>query len=652
MQTPFEFTDRDFQHSAYTGLTRGHWSACAEEILARSEAHKLPGGFRYRFPGRPSMSGKDSDELEGFARVFLLAAFRIGERDKVSELVASRFRESFESAANALKRRESTPWPEISNMSQSLVEAASIAIGLAVTRDMLWDRLSDDARDAITQWMQPSIGVRVHNNNWILFPALVGAFLKSVGREFTGIDSAIARGLETIGEWHVGGGWYTDGPHGPVDYYNAWAFHYYAPLLTYLVNDHTDSFNIRARLRQFLPGYAQWFSKSGAPLYFGRSLIYRFATIAPFWTAELIGANPLNPGETRRICSSVLDYFVGQGAIGESGLSLGWHSALPNIAQVYSGPGSPLWAAKAFVGLLMSADSEVWTSPEQYHQRPPASDPAPVDNTGLMVSASRDNDIVRLHNGMRHRVPAAPWRDDPMYARFSYSTVTAPTQSLRIPDNSFGVILRGAQCSFRGPLRTSNIRWNCIIGSYWPLRVPRPLLRWPFETNRVRRALRLSAKRVGSMTVSYVFIISGDVEIRLFHISGGVEGQRVICTGWPVWGQNETSRMPDRATISGSSIESHLKIYQGFRSVSTEFIRERSPFGYGCDVPCATGSLSGGPQGDLFIAAVSLVPKGSSFCFEDKVDLRQIEDKLMVWWKEDGARQQIAVPTDPPVVST
>src|SRR5579859_7296674 len=82
----------DRKLSEYTGWTRAHWTAQADHLLDSLKPFASPSFSRLELPGRPSRSGPDSDALEGFARTFLLAAWRIaGEQGRgvvAEELIA------------------------------------------------------------------------------------------------------------------------------------------------------------------------------------------------------------------------------------------------------------------------------------------------------------------------------------------------------------------------------------------------------------------------------------------------------------------------------------------------------------------------------------------------------------------------------------
>ncbi len=70
--------------SPYTGWTRAHWEAVADQLLLAVRPYARGGNALIGLPGPASRSGAWSDGLEGFARTFLLAAFRLagaGGRD-------------------------------------------------------------------------------------------------------------------------------------------------------------------------------------------------------------------------------------------------------------------------------------------------------------------------------------------------------------------------------------------------------------------------------------------------------------------------------------------------------------------------------------------------------------------------------------------
>ncbi|WP_433796866.1 DUF2264 domain-containing protein [Actinoplanes sp. CA-252034] len=394
--------DRDLSPS--TGWTRAHWEAVAGHLLTAVEPYATDGHARYRLPGAPSRNGVTSDGLEGFARTFLLAAFAGTHLDRYATGLIAGVRGG---------------WPPLTDMAQPIVEAAGIAIALHETRSEIFDRLAPADRERVVDWLAGMVGKRTPDSNWVLFRVIVEQFLATVGGPHD--PAEIAGGLDRIDAWHTRDGWYSDGPGRNFDYYSGWALHLYPVLWARMTGDHG---RWTGRVGAFLDGYQHFFAADGRPVFQGRSLAYRFATVAPLWLGPLTGSGPLSPGRTRRIASGVLRHFLGHGALDEHGLlTLGWHRPFPPMIQPYSGPASPYWASKAFLGLLLPAEHPVWTATEEPAEIELRDVTVHLPGPNWLLHGTRADGVVRLlnHGSDRARTPA-----DPHYVRLAYSTHTAP----------------------------------------------------------------------------------------------------------------------------------------------------------------------------------------------------------------------------------
>ncbi|MFJ6833701.1 DUF2264 domain-containing protein [Streptomyces sp. NPDC091209] len=479
--TPAEPSE-DRSLSPYTGCTRAHWEAVADSLLAAVAPYATDDGALYHFPGRhTSTSGRLSDGLEGYARTLLLAGFRRDEK------VLERYAEGLAAGTAGI-------WPRVEDRGQPLVEAASIALALRLTRPLLWDRLDDGVRQRAAEWLGDALTAEPWPCNWELFPVTVGGFLQEVGYEPEVSRAAIDRGLERIEQWYLGDGWYTDGHGRKFDYYNGWAMHLYPVLHAWLADD-TRLLDLYAdRLEAHLADYARLFGGDGAPMLQGRSLTYRFATTAPLWLGALTGRTPLSPGETRRLASGALRYFLDRGAVDDNGLlTLGWRGPDEAFLQHYSGPASPYWASKAFVGLLLPPEHEVWTAQEEPGPTERADAVTPIGPPNWLLQATRSDGLVRLHNHGSEDV-----RYDPFYTRLAYSTVTEPSLSY---DNS---VIVGADASRTG---------------IEPLGVGEG---WAASRHTVSEGVR----------VACLVVARGAVEVRAHLVSGAAPGTPVRVTGW------------------------------------------------------------------------------------------------------------------------
>lgn len=498
---------RDWRRSSRTGWTRAHWEASADQLLAGAAAHASPAGARVRFPGARAQDA--TDELEGFARAFLLGALRLAGADGQDPLgLAGRYARALEAGTSP---GDPEAWPLIGHHDQVLVEATAVAVGLHWSRPWLWDRLPERTRAQVVDWLSGARGKWCADNNHVLFGATVQAFLASVGADHdrAAIDGALAR----IDEWYAGDGWYSDGVGRRFDHYNGWTFHLYPffieQLLSGLRGDApgtSPSFDLyRSRLRMFLDDYQHLFDASGSPVLQGRSLIYRWGMVAPFWMGEIQGVSPLPPGRTRRLASGMLSGFVDAGVLDDGVLDLGWKRPAPDLLQSYNSPGSPLWASKGFMGLLLAPQHPVWHDVEEPLPIERSDVLRPLSGPEWLVVGRRSDGVVRLLN---HGSDGHPRRADPLYRRLAYSSATVPVRFNGFDDNTVAVGPRDMPSLHRG------------------------LLAGVVHREGAASRFRLDAQS-RDVVVDVATLVVGDAEVRLARLRGVLD-QTVRCTGWAI----------------------------------------------------------------------------------------------------------------------
>ncbi|GAA5049507.1 hypothetical protein HNP84_004260 [Thermocatellispora tengchongensis] len=472
MPSPLRLPPADPHLSGHTGWTRAHWESVADHLLESVVPYASDGFAQFRLPGAPSRQGVVSDGLEGFARTFLLAAFRIaGAGGDVPAALLERYAAGLVAGTDP---GHPYAWPPLRDMAQPLVEAASVALALHETRPWLYDRLSPAQQERVVAWLAGFVGRRTPANNWVLFQVVVEQFLAEVGGPHD--PAEIAGGLERAEEWYAGDGWYSDGTGKNFDYYCGWAMHQYTALWARMAGDTGRRQLYAGRLRRFLEQYQHMFAADGGPVHQGRSLIYRFATVAPLWLGALTGASPLPPGRTRRIASGVLRHFVERGVPDGRGLlTCGWYDAFPPGTQGYSGPGSPYWASKAFLGLLLPPGHPVWTDPEEAAPIDLGDQVVAMRPPGWVLHATRADGVVRLvnHGSDRDRVqdPAGP--PDPHYLRFGYTSHTGPDIGPGALDNQLAVLTPQGAASQRRRIEPLGVGERFAASAYrdGPVRV-------------------------------------------------------------------------------------------------------------------------------------------------------------------------------------
>lgn len=614
----FRLPPEDRRLSPYTGWGREHWTAVADGLLHATVPYASPRHGLMHLPGgRPSVSGPRSDGLEGFARTFLLAALRAaggGGGDPRGRL--ARYARGLAAGTErptgdaGLGSGGPDAWPRIDAVPQARVEAASVALALRLTRRTLWDTLDDGVRARLADWLLPALGPSPFDNNWWLFGLTVGGFLADAGIERDRARRAVDRGLDRIEEWYRGDGWYSDGANRSFDHYNGWALHFYPVLHAHLADDTGLLATHGPRLRAHLAHTSRLFDANGAPLPFGRSLVYRFAAAAAPWLGALTGHTPLTPGATRRLASGTLRHFLDRGAVTPGGLlSLGWYGPYAPVLQSYSGPGSPYWAAKGFLGLLLPGAHPVWTAREEPLPAETADAAAALGTTGLLVQSTAADGLVRVHNhGSNATHPALA----PYYARFAYSTRTGPTcpEPGALPDNHFALLIDGRPTT-RGPAVPHG------SGTGWAASA---------HTPRHADGAELTGVRVLSATV-----VHGAAELRVHLVTGAAPGTPVRQTGWSVTPEGPTAL---------------LHPVRGYTGPPRVLATGSTPYGPATRTAVLEGVTAAEPGGTLFAALASLT--GSTGATTIQQALRRAEftpRELRVIWS-DGA--VVRLPFPPP----
>ncbi|HTI27086.1 MAG TPA: DUF2264 domain-containing protein [Kutzneria sp.] len=597
--------------------SRAEWERLADSMLLAVRPWATDTHALIHLPGPVSGSGRWSDGLEGYARTFLLAAFRLAgaggdDPQRIAEWYA-------QGLAAGVDPADPDRWPRFGECKQAKVEAASIALGLHLTRPWLWDRLSTRTQQGLLDWLAPMVGDDMPQNNWLWFQAVTGAFARSVGGAWSQADFDHA--IESTDRWHAGEGWYSDGlsggEHRNFDHYSGWAMHFYPLLFCDITGDDELALRYRKRLRLYLSDYARLIGGNGSPLIQGRSLTYRFAALAPLWIGARYDATPLEPGLTRRIGGLMLDHFLNAGAVDHDGLlTLGWHGRFPAIRQMYSGPASPYWASKGFAGLLLPATHEVWSAPEV---------PLPVEEEdfecylpapGWTVSGTRADGVVRvLNHGSDHIDPAEPATDDPAYARIAYSTHAAPEMTPPL-DSSATLVDADGRAAHRRPLTAVQPG------------VSRSRAHWPADESWNPFHSPETTYRLGPW-ITVASVIHGATEVRLVRVDEAAE-----CTHPGPW----RLRIGGWATVPGSGLHSDLVDLAGLVVAETVVGKDTNPLGPVSEVPVlfSAGEVE---VGRIYAAAVHL--GGSPLEALPELDITA--SAVEVRWP-DGRVDRVAMP--------
>ncbi|GAB4084227.1 DUF2264 domain-containing protein [Myceligenerans cantabricum] len=455
------------------GMTRHELGAYADGLLAAALEHASPSGSLITPPGAPGGYGTAVDGLEGYARTFLAAGFRLAGEGGADPLnLAERYAAGLSAGTDPDHPER---WVMPVEHPQAKVEAASIALILDMTRPWIWDRLAPVVQEQVVEYLSAVVGDDTYpHNNWVWFRIVVETFLRSAGGPWSGDD--IVSDLAAHDSFRRADGWFADGDERSYDHYAGWALHLY-PVLWARMTGAAEADELvpagepgaapvprrerdAAHLDRYLRDAVGLVGADGSPLVQGRSLTYRFAAAAPFWTGAIAGVPSTPPGLLRQAATRVVGHFADHGVPGPSGLlTLGWHDGWRPIAQRYSGTGSPYWAAKGLLGLALPADHPVWTAPAEALPVERADSVSVLAAPGWAVSATAGDGVVRVVNhGTDHAREGDSTGDSPLYARLGYSTATAPLLGaeawVRPADQSVVLLDRAGRATHRTGFRT------------------------------------------------------------------------------------------------------------------------------------------------------------------------------------------------------
>ncbi|WP_448809017.1 DUF2264 domain-containing protein [Agromyces bauzanensis] len=637
--------------SPITGWERADWLALADRMLEAARRVASPRHALLAFPGEPGGYGSAVDALEGFARIFMLAAFRIAASPEDTGALAAWYAEGLDAGTDPTSAER---WPRPDEVDQAKVEAAALAIGLHLTRDVLWANLSPRVQAQVVDYLSTVIGGTYPPINWVWFRIVVEQFLATVGAPYSRDD--IAEDLALADTFFREGGWIADGAARSFDHYTGWALHLY-PVLWEGMLAADDPFRARlpryrTALDEFLVDAIALVGADGGPLIQGRSLTYRFAAAAPFWAGALAGTTAVGPGALRRAASGIVSHFAGRGAPDADGLlSLGWHGAWRPIAQAYSGPGSPFWASKGMLGIALPASHPVWTAVEEPLDVERGDAVRAIVAPGWLVAGTSADGIVRVVNhGTDHGLPGLPGVDAPLYAKFGYSTATAPLlsgeASGRRPDQSVAVVADGVS-SHRSGFTTDEFRLlDCDDGSQAGFAVSTSVAHWvdeqpdhpdhgtPSPGGVVRTGPRLT-------TAS---LVRGAWELRFVRVvrTGGedVAGESVRVSGWPVSGDAvDTDVSPGRAVATSGTLTSVMQPIGGFADAGVQVDEDATFLGPATATPWVSAPM---PDGEAWLA-VAIGLAGVDLETAPTVAVGGDAATVHVVW-DDGARVSVTLP--------
>lgn len=380
---------------------------------------------------------------------------------------------------NGCDPNHSEYWGTFNEIDQRQVELCAVGFALALVPEHIWEPLSEAAKKNVAAYLIHGRNQEYPECNWKFFRVMVDLGLARVGvRDF---DSAMTeKFLQDLDRYYVEDGWYRDGDDGGelfrIDYYNAFAMHYYGLIYTKLKPD--DKERCRRyieRARTFAGEFTNWFADDGACVPYGRSLTYRFAC-GSFWGAlAFADLEALSWGKIKGLYLRHMRWWANQPMMRSDQKLLTVGYAYPNLlmSEGYNSAMSPYWAMKAFIPLALGEDHPFWTAEEEDIGH--GSNPVVLHTPGMVAIHNPKDSVLYVSGPERKSMPFVAEK----YGKFAYSSRYAFSieRNLRIfetatIDNMIGFSEDGQQFRVRenyveAPRVSGNIlysRWDPWAG--------------------------------------------------------------------------------------------------------------------------------------------------------------------------------------------
>ena len=334
-----------------------------------------------------SIHGKGIDKVETFSRSFIGASYfiysqKINTTDPhdVQKLI------TYYTRGIKLGLNKKNGWPLKKHL---ILENTSILIGILLNEDIFWSSLSIEEQKNILEYLEEFVNIKTYENNWLWCKIMHLAFLNRYRKDNTYTEK-INELFQTISKMYLDNGWYTDGLKsngGYIDYYNAWAMHYYGLVFSHFFKDSFSNIShiIQDRALIFAESYERFFKPGGTHPIFGRSQLYRFAAIAPFGYILNLDWQPYQGyGYIRRAFIDNVNIFLENGSVSPDGfLTMGVTQPNLKFLEPYSGSGSPYWSFKLFSLLIVGKNHPFWTS--NFSQKTKPNNTFPNNNPQLII---------------------------------------------------------------------------------------------------------------------------------------------------------------------------------------------------------------------------------------------------------------------------
>ncbi len=250
------------------------------------------------------------------------------------------------------------------NQPQALVDMAFLVFGLIQSWDGIWMKLSASEQKKVLKAVAKTSIIKPHDNNWLLFAAMVEKFLKMNNEPFD--QKRIEHAINKHIEWYKGDGWFGDGQDFHFDYYNSYVIQ---PFMLELLKDQPDKRQIMIKIAQRYAVFQErMVAADGTFPPVGRSLVYRCGA---FHHLAYVAQNQLLPeglshGQLKRALGKVIAKTLSHSSNFNQGwLTIGLSGDQPDLGEAYITTASVYLCLFAFLPLGLPATHAFWTCDEE-----------------------------------------------------------------------------------------------------------------------------------------------------------------------------------------------------------------------------------------------------------------------------------------------
>lgn len=262
--------------------TRERWVDSLTTMAYPVLYHASRGELKAVMPLEGSPSRADCTHLEALGRTICgiapwLAATHLSSQEEERR---QQFQQMALQAIAHAVNPDSPDYMSFCGTRQNLVDVAFLCHGILRAPKQLWEPLPEKTQRQLVAAVKSSRAILPGFNNWLMFSAMVEAFLYAVGEpdwDCMRVDYA----LRQTEQWYVGDSWYSDGPVFHFDYYNSLVIQpMMLDILSVLsgVKPHWDAMAPRAmdRAKRHAAILERLIAPDGSYPIFGRSVAYRY----------------------------------------------------------------------------------------------------------------------------------------------------------------------------------------------------------------------------------------------------------------------------------------------------------------------------------------------------------------------------------------